>query len=989
MGEQQATTPVVGRPLERLEDPALLTGRGRFADDLAVKAATRHAAVLRSPHAHARLVRVDVDEALALDGVDAVLTGEDVRARSTPFIVSVRQPMEHWAVAVDRVRHVGEPVAVVVARDRYRAEDALERIQVEYEPLSVVVDPEVAAQEDAPLLHPAVGSNVVSDRTFRYGDPEGAFASAFRRVGLKVRYPRSSCTPIECGVIVAEYDPAEDAYDVLANFQGPFTLHPVMARALGVPGTRLRLRTPADSGGSFGVKQALFPYIVGMCLAARKAGCPVKWVEDRLENLTATTSSTNRVTEIYAAVSEAGDVLALRFDQLEDCGAYLRAPEPATLYRMHGTLTGPYRVQHLEVRNRVVLTNKTPTGLNRGFGGPQLYFALERLMQRVARELGLEPLGVIRRNLIPAGSFPYRAPAGSLLDSGDYPAAVGRAMEEGGLAELETRRERARREGRLYGIGYAAVVEPSISNMGYITTVLTPEERHRAGPKGGGAAVATLSIDPVGAVAVSIDSTPQGQGHRTAIAQVVGEVLGLAPEEIAVNVEHDTLKDPWSIASGNYSSRFSGAVAGAAHRAAVRVRARLARMASAQLNVAPEQLGFADGRIYALGNPENSVPLRRVAGAAHWSPGSLPEGVEPGVRETEFWSMPELEPPDDADRVNSSGAYGFIFDYCGLEVDADTGQVRIDRYVTMHDPGRILNPALVDGQVRGGFAHALGAALYESLAYGEDGSFASGSFADYLVPTANEVPDPIILHMESPSPFTPLGAKGVGEGNCMSTPVCIANAVADALDVGDVELPLTPARVAALIHGAERAPSGRVKTAAAEPAAAEGGLTGEGAATVPATPEEVWGVLLDPAALAAVVPGCRHLEAVGDHRYRGQLDLGVGPVRGRFTAEVRYSDLDEPRSLTLSGSSESALGSSAASGRIELVPVDGGTRVRYRYRAEVGGKLAAVGGRMLQGVARKLIGQFFERLAAQAGGEPAPRPRGWWRRLLAWLGIRR
>lgn len=987
MGEQQAVTSLVGRPLERLEDAALLAGRGRFADDLAVTPATRHAAVLRSPHAHARLLRVDAQEALALEGVDAVLTGEDVRAWSTPFMVSVRQPMEHWAVAVGRVRHAGEPVAVVVARDRYRAEDALDRIAVEYEPLPVAVDPEAAAAQDAPLLHPDVGSNVVSDRTFRYGDPDGAFAAAPRRIGLKLRYPRSACTPIECGVVVAEYDPAQDAYDVLANFQGPFTLHPVMARSLGVPGSRLRLRTPADSGGSFGVKQALFPYIVGMCLAARKAGCPVKWVEDRLENLTAATSSTNRVTEIEAAVSEAGEVLALRFDQLEDCGAYLRAPEPATLYRMHGTLSGPYRVRHLAVRNRVVLTNKTPTGLNRGFGGPQVYFALERLMERIARELELDPLEVIRRNLIPAGSFPYRAPAGSLLDSGDYPAALARAIEEGGLAELKARRERARREGRCYGIGYAAVVEPSISNMGYITTVLTPEERRRAGPKGGGTAVATVSIDPVGSVAVGIDSTPQGQGHRTAIAQVVGEVLGLAPEGITVNVEHDTLKDAWSIASGNYSSRFSGAVAGAAYRAALDVRARLAGMASAQLNVAPEQVGFGGGRIYALGNPENSLPLRRVAGAAHWSPGALPEGEAPGVRETAFWSMPELEPPDDADRINSSGAYGFIFDYCGLEVDADTGRVRIDRYVTMHDPGRILNPELVNGQVRGGFAHALGAALYESLAYGEDGSFAAGSFMDYLVPTANEVPDPIILHMESPSPFTPLGAKGVGEGNCMSTPVCIANALADALDVRDVELPLTPARVAALTHGAERAPAARVQAKA--PASTEGGLAGEGAATVPATPEAVWRVLLDPEALAAVVPGCRRLEALGDHRYRGQLELGVGPVRGRFTAEVRYSDLDEPHSLTLSGSSESGLGSSAARGRIELAPVAGGTRVRYRYRAEVGGKLAAVGGRMLEGAARKVIGQFFERLAAQAGGEAAPRPIGGWRRLLARLGMRR
>jgi len=988
MAEQP--TAVVGRSMERLEDAALLTGRGRFADDLAVKPATRHAAVLRSPHAHAELLRVDTTEALALEGVDAVLTGADVRAWSTPFLVSVRQPMQHWALAVDRVRYVGEPVAVVIAEDRYRAEDALARIRADYQPLPVVVEPEAAAEAGAPLLHPDVGSNVVSERTFRYGEPERMFSGAAHRIGLRVRYPRNACTPIEGYVVVAEYDPNEDAYDVLANFQGPFTLHPVMARALGVSGNRLRLRTPADSGGSFGAKQAVFPYVVSMCLAARKAGRPVKWVEDRLENLTAATSATNRVIEIEAAVDDTGELLALRLGQLEDCGAYLRAPEPATLYRMHGTLTGAYRVQHLEVHNRVVLTNKTPTGLNRGFGGPQIYYALERLMQRVAVELGLDPLDVLRRNLIPAGSFPYRAPAGSLLDSGDYPAAVARAVEEGGLADLQARRERARREGRLYGIGYAAVVEPSISNMGYITAVLTPEERRRAGPKGGAPAASTVSIDPGGSVSVSIDSVPQGQGHRTVIAQVVGEALGVDPGEIAVHVEHDTAKDAWSIAAGNYSSRFSGAVAGATHQAALALRERLARMSSAQLNVTPDRVGFARGRAYALDNPDNAVPLRRVAGAAHWSPAALPEGVAPGLRETVYWSMPELEPPDDMDHINSSGAYGFIFDYCGLEVDADTGQIRIDKYVTMHDPGRMLNPALVNGQVRGAFAHAVGAALYESFAYGEDGSFLSGSFMDYLVPTASEVPEPVILHMESPSPFTPLGAKGVGEGNCMSTPVCIANAVADALGVSDIELPLTPSRVAALIHGVEPAPSERARAPAprAEPGGAEGGLTGDGATTVPADPEAVWRTLLDPEALAAVVPGCRSLRALGEHRYQGELDIGIGPVRARFRTEVRYTDLDRPRSLTLSGHSESALGSSTATGHIELEPSDGGTRVRYRYRAEVSGKLAAVGGRMLEGAARRLIGQFFEHLAAQAGEKGAPRA-GWWQRLRDRLGAGR
>ena len=599
--------------------------------------------------------------------------------------------------------------------------------------------------------------------------------------------------------MAAEYLPGEDAYEVTANFQGPFALHPVMALALGVPANRLRLKMPPDSGGSFGVKQAVFPYIVLMAIAARKARRPVKWVEDRLEHLLAASSATNRVTTLEAAVTERGEILALDWDQIEDCGAYLRAPEPATLYRMHGNMTGPYRVKNLAVRNRVVLTNKTPSGLNRGFGGPQVYFALERLMQRIAVTLGLDPLDVIRRNLVPSGAFPYRCPAGALLDSGDYPTAVEAAVAAGGLAELRRRRDRARAAGQLYGIGYAAIVEPSISNMGYITMVLTAEERERAGPKSGAQTAATATFDPLGGVSVAIDSVPQGQGHRTVVAQVVGEVFGLPAAAIRVDTELDTGKDAWSIAAGSYSSRFAGAVAGAAHLAALRLRDKLARIAAGQLNISPDQVRFAGGKIFAAANPDNTIDFTRLAGTSHWSPGRLADLDATALRKTVFWTPPGLFPPSPTDEINSSAAYGFIFDFCGVEIDRDTGQVHIDKYVTMHDAGRILNAALFDGQVLGGFAHGVGAALYEELVYGEDGGFLSASFADYRVPTACEIPQPIILHRETASPVTPLGAKGVGEGNAMSTPACIANAVADALGA-DLCLPLTPQRVAALLR---------------------------------------------------------------------------------------------------------------------------------------------------------------------------------------------
>lgn len=974
---------LLGRPLERLEDAALLMGRGRYGDDMPTPPGTLHAAILRSPYPHATIRAIDATAALALPGVHTVVTGEDARRWTRPFTVGVKQPMEHWCLAVERVRYVGEPVAVILAEDRYRAEDALDAVKVTYEPLPTVVDPQQAAMPDAPLLHPAVGSNIVSERRFRYGDPETAFRVAARRIAVNTAYPRNAGTPIEGLIALAEYRPADSGYEVMANFQGPFAMHPVMALALKVAGTRLRLKTPSDSGGSFGTKQSAFPYIVLMCVAARKAGRPVKWVEDRLENLVAATSATNRVTTLEAAVTADGEITALSWDQLEDCGAYLRAPEPATLYRMHGNMTGAYRMRNLAITNRIVLTNKTPTGLNRGFGGPQVYFPLERLMQRIASELNLDPLDVIRRNLVPADAFPYRCPAGALLDSGDYQKAVERATQEGALEALKKRRAAMRRDGRLYGIGFAAVVEPSISNMGYITTVLTPEERRKAGPKNGAQASATVAVDPLGGVTIGVASTPQGQGHATVLAQVAGDVFGLKPEDIRVNLELDTAKDAWSIAAGNYSSRFAAAVAGTAHLAARRLREKLARIAAAQLNVPADEIRFAGGRVFAAGNPENGVSFTRLAGTSHWSPGTLPEGAEAALRETVFWTPPVLEAPNAADEINSSAAYGFVFDFCGVEIERATGKVRIDKYVTMHDAGRILNPALVDGQVRGGFAQGVGAAFLEEFAYGEDGSFLAGTLADYLIPTAVEVPEPQILHIETPSPFTPLGAKGVGEGSNMSTPVCLANAVADALGVATVTLPMTPARLMAIFAPEEPPPTASAPTA---PARKGRGLGGEDAVTVPLAPEAVWQTLLDPQRLAAVLPGCERLDLVGENRYRAEVSFRVGPVRGRYSAGVRLFDLDPPHTLKLAGEGEGALGWARGEASLRLEPVAGGTRVSYSYSAEIGGKVAAVGGRMLEGAAKLLAHQFFARLVAVRGGASRPSLLS---RIRRWLGLGR
>ena len=991
MAQQAELKKYVGTSVERTEDARLLTGRARFADHYPVPAGTLHAAILRSPHAAAGIVSIDASEALKQPGVAAVYTGEHMKATADPYIVVLKSAPDEWPLAVGRVCYTGQPVAMVLASDRYRAEDALEHIRVEYRTARPVIDARAAAADGAPVVHDSAGANVISDRHFVYGEPDKAFAGADRTVSLEFEYPRNSLTPIEGFVVVAEYLADDGAFDVLSNFQGPYTGHPVMARALRVPESNLRLRTPANSGGSFGVKQSVMPYIVMMGVASRLSGRPVKWVEDRLEHLTAANSAPNRVMTLQAAVKNDGRVTALRLTQLDDYGAFLRTPMPGPLYRMHGSLTGAYDIANLEVTNRLVLTNKTPVGLVRGFGGPQLYFGIERLMHRIAIELGRDPLDIIRKNLIPAGSFPYRTAAGALYDSGDYQKALDIAVRDGRLDELKKRRDEMRAEGRLYGIGYAAVTEPGMSNMGYLSTITPAAERARRGPQDGAVSMATVNVDALGTVSVSSDTTPQGQGHATVLAQIVADQLGLKPQQIRVSTEHDTLKDPWSIAAGTYSCRFSPGTAVATQLAAKKIRDKLARIAAQRLNVTPDDVEFGGGRIFDRSNPDNALPFGRVAGGTHWSPSLLPEGMEGGLRETASWAPPQLAPPDEQDRINTSLTYGFVFDFCGVEIDRDTAAVRIDRYVTMHDAGRLMNPMIVDGQIHGSFAQGLGAALYESFEYGEDGSFLSGTFADYLVPTSWEVPTPEVMHMETPSPFTPLGAKGGAEGNNMTTPVCVANAVADALGVADLELPLFPYKISALIHG-EEPPRPVVAGAAAAPAfvpsAAGHALEGKGETFVPAVPQLVWDTLLDPDRLAAVIPGCHRLDLVGPNRYRAEVSLGVGPVRGRFVAEVGLSDMVAPQSATLSGGLSGPLGSSRGSGRVTLTPEGDGTRVAYSYTVEISGKVAAVGGRMLDGATRVIVGQFFERLVSRVGGRAPAAGASWWQRLLAMLGLR-
>ena len=737
--------------MPRIEDEALLRGQGRFMDDIKPVPHARHAAIVRSPFAHARVGEIDVSAALEVPGVVGVLTSEDVAGLSKPFPAGVESDVPYYSTAVGTARYAGEPVAVVVADSRYTAEDAAELVLVDWDPL----EPE---------------ERVVHERSFSYGAVDEAFAAADVVVRRAYHVPRWSCTPVECYGVVADW--RGDGLTAWANFQGPFTLHGVAAAALGLRGSKLRLITPPDSGGSFGIKASVYPYVVLLGLASRKLGVPVRWTEDRLEHLAASAHATSRETVVEAAFASDGELLGLRYELTEDVGAYVRAPEPATLYRMHGSLSGVYRVANVASRNRVVLTNRCPTGLNRGFGGPQLYVPLERTMDVAARELGLDPAELRRRNLV--RSFPHRTATGGRYESGDFEGALEEALA---LVRYEERREEQRR-GAALGVGIACIVEPSVSNMGYITLAQTPGERAATLPKSGNVEGCTILVSPLGGVSVRLSTTPQGQGHRTVAAQIVADRLGCALEDVEVLSELDTSVNAWSVASGNYSSRFSGVGAGAVAAAADRLAAKIAAIR--------EHAG-------------EDVSLRRVAGMCHWNPEGLPEGMEPGLGVTAYYAAPELDAPDEDDRVSSSGQHAVVVDVAVVEVERETGQVRVLDYVTVHDAGRLLNPLIVDGQIGGSFAHGAGAALFERIAYDEEGVLLTGTFMDYLVPSAPDVPPIRIAHRETPSPYG-LGAKGLGEGNTMSAPAAIANAVADALRVEELELPLTAPRVWEALH---------------------------------------------------------------------------------------------------------------------------------------------------------------------------------------------
>lgn len=780
--------------MARIEDANLVTGKSAFLDDLDPIPGTLVAAVVRSPHAHARITSVDLSRAREHPGVAAVIGPSEVQESLKPFPLSLRTPMDYYPTGTDKVRYVGEPVAVVVATDRYTAEDAAELVDIEYELESVVVDALRATEHEAPLLHERAATNVASDRVFDFGPVDEEFARATHVVEGDYYFPRYSSTPMECYSVIANWvdGPLNPEVTVWSNFHGPFSMVPVLCGAMSLTTSQLRLHVPADNGGSFGIKAGIYPYIALMALASRYAGRPVRWTEDRSEHLLASSAGSDRHMKVRAAVDHEGIIQAIDIDFVENVGAYLRPPEPATLYRCFGNMTGPYGIDAVRLRARAVVTNKCPTGLNRGFGGQQLYFALERIMDKAAGVVGMERLAFRELNLVHAEEFPYATPTGGIYDSGDYQQVVEMLKKRSDYAELLDRQKEARARGEMVGIGVALVVEPSGTNIGYVGLATPAENRPPGRGKSGSTEHVHLSVDPQGIVGVTLGTVPQGQGHATVARQVVARELGLPDEQVVPTVVMDTATTAWTITSGSYSSRFAPLLTSALVDASREIGNRIKKAAAILLSTTPDILELHEGTIRVVGNSEKSVLFKHAAGLIHWDPGRLPDAAEATLEVNVAFTPPEAKAPSRTDKVNSSLCYGFVADLVSVRIDPDTLAITIDDVMTVHDPGTILNAKLFEGQVHGAMIQALGGAMYEEMSYSDSGQAVS-TFMDYLVPTSAESMFPLTMdHLETPSPLTRLGAKGAGEGASMSFPVAVANAVEDALRNHSVEITSLP-----------------------------------------------------------------------------------------------------------------------------------------------------------------------------------------------------
>jgi len=777
----------IGARVQRLEDPRLLAGRASFVDDRQAPGML-HVAFRRSDQAHARIVSVDAAEAKALPGVIGVYRLEDLEGLVRPAVPTSKMRGYYatpiYPLARGKVRYVGEPVVAVVAENRYVAEDAVELVNVALEPLPGVCDPEAALASGATLLHEEAGTNVIVEREFKRGDVEVALAAAAVRVGGRFRFRRKSPVAIENRACLAEYDAGQRALTLFTSTQVPGIIRDALVEILDLPGNRLRVVAP-DVGGGFGGKASLYPEEMCVALLARQLGRPVKWASDRLEDLLATSQGFDEIVDAELGLDADGHITVLQAEAIGDIGANSIYPWTAGLepVQVVSFMPGPYRVPVYRGRVRAVATCKSPTGPYRGVGRPAAAFVMERLVDMAARKLGVDPRALRRANLVKPEEFPYKTAPGIVWDRSGFLECLEGACAAAGYDALRAAQARARAEGRWVGIGLASYAE--------LTGIGSRISASPGMPINTGTETATIRIDSTGAVTAGFGVASHGQGLETTLSQVIAHELGARLEDIRIvhgdsaSVAHGT---------GTYASRSTVLAGGAATLASQGLREKLVRIAGHMLEAAPADIEVADG-VARVAGTDRSLTFRDIAKAVYSEMGRLPKEVREDLHETATY--------DPFFGTTSSATH-----LAQVEIDPETYAVRVQRFVVAEDCGRVINPLIVDGQVHGGVAQGIGAALFEEIVYDAEGQLLTASLVDYLVPAAPEIPPIETIHIESVAPSTVGGFRGMGEGGTIGAPAAIANAITDALAPLGVEineLPATPERLYRLVEAARAA----------------------------------------------------------------------------------------------------------------------------------------------------------------------------------------
>ncbi len=767
----------VGMSLKRKEDPRLIQGLAHYVDDM-VLPGMLFAAVVRSPYAHARIRSINTDAAKSAPGVVAVFTGADIRGKIGNIPCAGDLPElkipPHPALAQDKVRYSGEPVAVVVADDRYRARDAADLVDVDYESLPAVTDPQKALQKNSPLVHEQYKTNRACYWKIEAGFPAKAFKKAHRVVKQRLLNQRLIPVSMEPRGVLAQYDAGEDSLTVWSSTQIPHLLRTQLAAMLGVAEMKVRVITP-EVGGGFGSKLNVYGEEALVAWVSRAVGRPVKWMETRRENFLGTIHGRDQIDDVEVAVERDGTITALRCRILADLGAYHQLLTPVIPTLTGLLILGAYKIPAVEVEYVGVFTNKMATDAYRGAGRPEATFIIERMVDLVAAELKKDPAEVRLKNFPKPKDFPYAVPTGIVYDSGDYAAALKKAMGMVGYNRLRAEQKKLWKQGRYLGIGLSSYVE--ICGLGPSSA---------APPAIGWWESATVRIEPTGSITVLTGSSPHGQGQETSFAQIVADELGLSPDAVVV-LHGDTRAVPYGI--GTFGSRATAVGGTAVHMCLQKLRQKLARMAAHLFNVAPEQIVIGAGEFSVKGKPRQSKKLLEVAQAI-FTAKSLPPGLEPGLEATSFFEPQNFTFP-------------FGTHICVVEVSPHTGDIQIKRYVAVDDCGKVINPLLVDGQVHGGIAQSLGQALLEEAVYDENGQLVTGELMDYAIPRAADVPRFETARTVTPSPVNPLGVKGVGEAGTIGSTPAIVNAVVDALrplGVRDIPMPLKRERLWALFQ---------------------------------------------------------------------------------------------------------------------------------------------------------------------------------------------